>query len=97
MSALKDTYTSFSDRREALGLSNPGTVDNISREVQKDVLMTNFMFTGMRADITKIFSLAPLFRTTHQFSMGSQAVPPYAFSAMFGNSKVGASAQVFGN
>lgn len=88
---LKDACTSFSERRAALGLSNPGTVDNIGREVQKDVLLTNFMFTGLRAELTKNFAVAnPLFRLSHAFSMGSQGVmPPYALSAMYGSPKVG--------
>lgn len=87
--ALRDTYASFSERREALGLSNPGTVDNIAREVQKDVLLTNFMFSGMRADVTKVFSVSPLFRVSHAFAMGSQGgLPPYSFAALFGTPKV---------
>ncbi|MCJ1258485.1 translocase of outer mitochondrial membrane [Lignoscripta atroalba] len=88
VSALRDTYLSFSERREALGLSNPGTVENIAREVQKDVFLTNFMFTGLRADLTKAFSVAPLFQVSHAFSMGSQGLPPYTFAALFGTSKV---------
>ncbi|OJD26671.1 hypothetical protein ACJ73_01936 [Blastomyces percursus] len=88
--ALKDAYSSFSTRREALGLSNPGTVENVSREVQKDVLLSNFMFTGLRADLTKVFGMSPLFRVSHAFTMGSQqgTLPPYAFSSMFGSPKV---------
>lgn len=88
--ALKDAYSSFSERRAALGLPNPGTVDNIAREVQKEVLLSNFMFTGLRADLTKIFGMSPLFRVSHAFSMGSSGnLPPYAFSAMYGTPKVG--------
>ncbi|KAL2815877.1 eukaryotic porin/Tom40 [Aspergillus granulosus] len=87
--ALKDTYTSFSERRAALGLSNPGTVENIAREVQKDVLLSNFMFSGLRADLTKMFSMSPLFRVSHAFSMGGSGnMAPYAFSAMYGTPKV---------
>ncbi|OJJ43726.1 hypothetical protein ASPZODRAFT_154245 [Penicilliopsis zonata CBS 506.65] len=87
--AVKDAYSSFSDRRAALGLPNPGTVDNIAREVQKDVLLSNFMFTGLRADLTKVFGMSPLFRVSHAFSMGSAGnLPPYAFSAMYGTPKV---------
>lgn len=87
-SALADTYTSFSERRAALGLTNPGTVDNIGREVQRDVLLTNYAFSGLRADLTKAFSYAPLFQVSHAFSMGSQGLPPYTFAALFGTSKV---------
>ncbi|KAI9040894.1 TOM complex pore protein TOM40 [Aspergillus affinis] len=87
--ALKDAYNSFSERRAALDLPNPGTVENIAREVQKDVLLSNFMFTGLRADLTKVFGMSPLFRVSHAFSMGSSGnLPPYAFSAMYGSPKV---------
>jgi mitochondrial import receptor subunit TOM40 len=85
---LRDTYSSFSERRKALGLSNPGTVENIAREVQKDVFLTNSMFTGLRADLTKPSSINPLFQVSHAFSMGSQGLPPYTFLALYGTSKV---------
>lgn len=86
---IKDAYVSFSERRAALGLPNPGTVDNIAREVQKEVLLSNFMFSGLRADLTKVFGMSPLFRVSHAFSMGSSGnLPPYAFSAMYGSPKV---------
>ncbi|EAW08610.1 TOM complex pore protein TOM40 [Aspergillus clavatus NRRL 1] len=87
--AVNNAYNSFSERRAALGLSNPGTVDNIAREVQKEVLLSNFMFSGLRADLTKVFGMSPLFRVSHAFSMGSSGnLPPYAFSAMYGTPKV---------
>ncbi|MCJ1367721.1 translocase of outer mitochondrial membrane [Acarospora aff. strigata] len=88
VAALRDTYLAFSKRREALGLPNPGTVDNVAREVQKDVFLTNYMFTGLRADLTKAFSVAPLFQVSHAFSMGSQGLPPYTFAALYGTPKV---------
>lgn len=86
--ALTDTYSNLSQRRKLLGLENPGTVDNIAREVQKDVLLTNFMFSGLRCDLQKIFSLNPLFRLQHGFAMGSQALPPWQLMALYGNSNV---------
>ena len=86
--ALADTLTSFSERREALGLSNPGTVENIAREVQRDVFLNNYTFSGLRADLTKAFSIAPLFQVSHAFSMGSQGLPPYTFAALFGTNRV---------
>ncbi|KAI9677608.1 MAG: translocase of outer mitochondrial membrane [Caeruleum heppii] len=86
--ALGDTFAAFSRRREALGLSNPGSVENIAREVQKDVLLSNYTFTGLRADLTKAFSVAPLFQLSHAFAMGSQALPPYTFAALYGTSNV---------
>ncbi|CZR58977.1 probable mitochondrial import receptor MOM38 [Phialocephala subalpina] len=86
--ALADTYTSFSERRAALGLSNPGTVENIAREVQRDVFLNNYTFSGLRADLTKAFSISPLFQVSHAFSMGSQGLPPYTFAALFGTNKI---------
>lgn len=88
VAAVRDTYRSFSQRREALGLSNPGTVDNIAREVQKDVFLTNFMFTGLRADLTKVVSVAPLFHVSHGFAMGCQGLPPYSLVTIYGTPKV---------
>jgi mitochondrial import receptor subunit TOM40 len=88
VAALRETYVSFSDRREALGLSNPGNIENIAREVQKDVFLNNYTFTGLRADLTKAFSMTPLFQVSHAFSMGSQGLPPYTFAALYGTSKV---------
>ncbi|MCJ1395244.1 translocase of outer mitochondrial membrane [Xylographa bjoerkii] len=89
MTAIRDTYIAFSERREALGLSNPGTVDNIAREVQKDVFLKNYMFTGLRADLTKPFSISPVFHVSHAFAMGSQeGLPPYTFATLYGTPKV---------
>ena len=81
---LRDSYTSFSDRRQALGLSNPGNVEGIAREVQRDVLCTNYMFSGLRADSQKLFSISPLFRIQHGLAIGSQALPPYQLMAVYG-------------
>ena len=88
VATLRDTYLSFSERRDALGLTNPGTVENIDREVKKNVFLTNYTFSGLRADLTKPFSMTPLFQVAHAFSMGSQGLPPYNFTAMFGTDKV---------
>jgi len=89
VNTLRDTYTAFQARREALGLSNPGTVENVAKEVQRDVFLNNLSFSGLRADLTKAFSVAPLFQVSHAFSQGSQQIPPYAFLALFGTNKVG--------
>ena len=88
MAAVRSTYRTFSDRREALGLSSPGTVENIAKEVQKSVLVNNYAFTGLRADLTKAFSVTPLFQVSHSFAMGSPTLPPYALMALFGTNKV---------
>ncbi|TVY16322.1 Mitochondrial import receptor subunit tom40 [Lachnellula arida] len=86
--ALSDTYISFSERRAALGLSNPGSVDKIAKEVQRDVFLTNSMFSGLRADLTKAFSVNPYFNVSHAFASGSQALAPYTFAALYGTSKM---------
>ena len=85
---IRNAYDSFLDRRASLGLSNPGTVENIAREVQKDVFLSNGMFTGLRADFTRPMSMKPLFQYAHAFAMGSQGIPPYNFSALYGTQKV---------
>ena len=83
-----DTYRSFQERRAALGLSNPGTVDNISKEVQRDVFLTNQTFSGLRAELNKSFSISPLFQISHAFSAGSQQLSPYTFLALYGTNNV---------
>lgn len=88
VAAARNAYRSFAERREALGLPNPGTVENVAREVQKDVFLNNYSFTGLRADLTKAFSVTPLFQISHAFSMGSQALPPYTFAALYGTNRV---------
>jgi len=86
--AVLDTYRSFQDRRAALGLSNPGTVDNIASEVQRSVFLTNQTFSGLRAELNKSFSIAPLFQISHAFSAGSQMLSPYTFLALYGTNNV---------
>lgn len=86
--SLRNAYIAFSERREALGLSNPGTVEGVAREVQRDVLLNNLMFSGFRADLTKQFSTSPMFQTAHNFTMGSQGMPPYSFAALYGSPTV---------
>ena len=85
---LLDVYSAFRERREALGLSNPGTVENIAKEVQRDVFLNNLSFSGLRAELTKAFSMAPLFQVSHSLAMGSQLAPPYTYNALYGSPKV---------
>ncbi|KAI2623452.1 mitochondrial import receptor subunit TOM40 [Xylaria nigripes] len=85
--AIGDAYRSFSDRRAKLGLNNPGTVESLSKEVQREVSLTNFMHTGLRADLTKVVSLSPLFQVSHQFAMGEH-MKPYAFAALYGTNNI---------
>lgn len=52
--------------------------------------LTNFIFDGARADLTKGLSVDPAFQVTHSFSLGSQSAPSsYHFSAVFANANVG--------
>jgi mitochondrial import receptor subunit TOM40 len=85
---LSDAFSSLQERREALGLSNPGSVEKLSREVDYDVFLTNQSFSGLRAEIAKSFSMSPMFQVSHSLAMGSQALSPYNFAAMYGSPKV---------
>ncbi len=89
MSRINGVFSALSQRREALGLSNPGTVDGIAKEVQRDVFLNNLSFTGLRADLTKAFSLSPMFQIQHALAGGSQALAPYTFNALYGSPRVG--------
>ena len=90
VSAFQSVYSSFQDRRASLGLPQPGTVDTISKEVTRDVFLTNLMFSGLRAEFTKDFSISPLFQTAHSLAMGGDGnLPPYSLAALFGSYRVG--------
>ncbi|KAG7092469.1 hypothetical protein E1B28_008821 [Marasmius oreades] len=80
-------YNRFSKWRSELGLPNPGSVENLQKEV-KVVHLTNYAFEGGRADITKSMSMNPLFQVTHSFALGSQNTSSYNFGAIFANEKV---------
>lgn len=88
LSNLRQLLDGFGERRDALGLSYPGTIENVSKEVQRDVFVTNHMFTGLRADLAKTFSVSPLFQVAHAFTQGTQTLPPYTFLASFGTPRV---------
>ncbi|KJX99206.1 mitochondrial import receptor subunit TOM40 like protein [Zymoseptoria brevis] len=94
LDTVLDTYQSFQARRDALGLSNPGTVDQIAKEVQRDVFLTNQIFSGLRAELNKTFSILPLFQISHAFSSGSQMLSPYTFLALYGTNNVLCQAQL---
>lgn len=87
-SVINDTYNNLSERRKLMGLTNPGTVESISLEVQGDVLLNNYMFSGLRCDLQKFFSISPMFRMQHGFAMGSNVLPPWQLLAMYGNSRM---------
>ncbi|CAI4990880.1 AVN_HP_G0109090.mRNA.1.CDS.1 [Saccharomyces cerevisiae] len=84
-SFVVDTYKQLHSHRQSLELVNPGTVENLNKEVSRDVFLSQYFFTGLRADLNKAFSMNPAFQTSHTFSIGSQALPKYAFSALFAN------------
>ena len=87
--SIRDVWRSISDRRAALGLPNPGTVEDVSKEVSRDVFLKNLMFSGFRAEFTKAFSTAPLFQTAHSLAMGGNGgQPPYSFAALYGSPRV---------
>ena len=85
---FRDWHNSLSDWRDRLGLQNPGTVENLHKEVQRDVFLNNFAFSGMKADLGKSFSANPLFQVQHSFSAGSSQVAPWSFLSMFATDNV---------
>lgn len=51
--------------------------------------LTNFMFDGARADLSKSLSINPAFQISHSFNLGSQvAAPSYNFGAVFATNNV---------
>jgi mitochondrial import receptor subunit TOM40 len=88
VSKLRDAYNGYAERREALGLPNPGTIENIAKEVQRDVFLNNLSFTGLRAELNKTCSVSPIFQVSHSLATGSQMLPPYTFATMYGSPKV---------
>lgn len=82
-SYLNDVYITIGEHRKSLGLTNPGTIENLNKEVSRDVFLTQYFFTGLRADLNKAFSMSPAFQTSHTLSIGSNVLPPYAFSALY--------------
>lgn len=82
-SYLNDVYIAISEHRKSLGLVNPGTIENLNKEVSRDVFLNQYFFTGLRADLNKAFSMLPAFQTSHTLSIGSNVLPPYAFSALY--------------
>lgn len=82
-SYLNDVYIAIAEHRKSLGLINPGTIENLNKEVSRDVFLNQYFFTGLRADLNKAFSMAPAFQTSHTLSVGSNVLPAYAFSAVY--------------
>ncbi|KAG5635839.1 hypothetical protein H0H81_009980 [Sphagnurus paluster] len=88
ISPFTDVYERFNQWRTDLGLPHPGTVENLQKEV-KATHLTNYIFDGARADLTKSLSANPLFQVTHSFALGSQTIPSsYNFGAIFANQQI---------
>ncbi|KIL00112.1 hypothetical protein PAXRUDRAFT_821990 [Paxillus rubicundulus Ve08.2h10] len=88
ISPLTGLFGRFSEWRNSLDLPNPGTVENLQKEV-KLTHLTNFMFDGARADLTKGLSVNPAFQISHSFTLGSQvATPSYNFGAVYATSNL---------
>lgn len=82
-SYINDVYITIGEHRKSLGLTNPGTIENLNKEVSRDVFLNQYFFTGLRADLNKAFSMMPAFQTSHTLSIGSNVLPAYAFSALY--------------
>ncbi|KAI5899485.1 eukaryotic porin-domain-containing protein [Schizophyllum commune] len=88
LSPLSNAYDRVQQWRADLGLPNPGTTENLQKEVRATTL-TNLMFDGGRADLSKTLSANPLFQVTHSFSLGSSQVPPsYNFASVYATDSV---------
>ncbi|KAH7103908.1 eukaryotic porin/Tom40 [Auriculariales sp. MPI-PUGE-AT-0066] len=78
-----DSAPSSSTAAASLQLPNPGTVENLQKEV-KNVHLTNYFFDGARADLNKTLSASPFFQVTHSFALASPtALPSYTFGAVY--------------
>jgi hypothetical protein len=44
--AFRDYTRQFSDWRDRLGLQNPGSIEGLHKEVQRDVFLTQIAFSG---------------------------------------------------
>lgn len=85
---ISDLSDSIAKRRAAMGLKNPGTIENINKETSRDVFLNNYFFTGIRADLSKSFSMNPAFQISHSFSSGSPSMPSYGLTALYATDEV---------
>ncbi|GAB1517993.1 translocase of outer mitochondrial membrane [Rhizoctonia solani] len=84
-SPFVNTYGRFASWKAGLGLTNPGTTENMQKEV-KMTHATNHIFDGARADLSKALSFNPAFQVTHSFNLASYNNPAtYNFGAVFAN------------
>lgn len=85
---LSDVYYSMMDKRATLGLPYPGKMDDVSKEVTRDTFLTNYQFTGLRADLTRGLSFNPVFQISHALSIGSQYSAPYTYAGVYASNDV---------
>ena len=64
---------SFADGKSTTRLGDQELTDDDS--VLLDVHLTNYMFDGARADLTKSLNANPAFQVTHAFSLGQSHIP----------------------
>eukprot|EP00158_Paraphelidium_tribonemae_P001661 Partr_v1_DN24664_c0_g2_i1_m59785 putative Translocase of outer mitochondrial membrane 40 homolog len=76
------SWSAYTQWRKSLGLPYPGPFEQLHKEV-RGIFTTNFLFDGMKFDMSKGFS--PNFNVTHSFHLGSQSLPSsYSFGSFFG-------------
>ena len=63
-------------------------MEGLHKEVQRDVFLTNYAFSGMKAELGKSFCANPLFQIQHSFSAGSSQVAPWSFLSMYATDNV---------
>ncbi|MBW0509568.1 hypothetical protein O181_049283 [Austropuccinia psidii MF-1] len=93
-SPICSLFSKLSQWRDHLDLPDPGTYEQVGREA-KAVHLTNYIFDGARAELSKALSLNPAFNVTHSFNMGAQAgalggISPgtYSFGGMYATNKI---------
>lgn len=87
LTPLAEAAARLHSARRHLDLPNPGSIENLQREV-KATHLANHFFDGARADLTKVFSVSPVFQVTHAFSMPTAPNPPsYNFGAVLGDNR----------
>lgn len=81
---LSSVSQTISQHRNSLDLVNPGVMENINKEVSKDVFLSLYQFVGLKADINKTFAMNPVFQIAHSFTIGSK-LPAYSFTSIIAN------------
>ena len=78
-------------------------VDGVRTLLPTDVHLTNYMFDGARADLSKNLNMNPAFQVTHSFTLGASQPSPmggpstpggpgtYNFGALYATNRVSGS------